>query len=232
MGTQYHAPVDLASLPKIGAKPASLELTPDRDVEVVFRGGPQIHDLYDGEERWIPERPDTEPSDWTDAYGRALEPRRYPPDRMLPAQRLAMPFAMAQYFKARAVVPGTRDPHRHKTTSQLAIPRIDRPADCVPFSDAYVAHHWAMTEALNRDAYESPSSRTAVVMDADQAIAAVMAAGLDVDQVVEAEARSPEAVAPSSDPSPLEQIQRDEAAFARDTRGTERVSHTKRRGGP
>lgn len=154
--------------------PGSNELTPETIVTVLFRGGPQIRDKWDGIDHVVP------PNDKL--------PAGHKPGDLLPACVGTMPYALAKHLRQRAIVPGTKSPHPEhggKAISQLAILdaqfRLDKRENCEPLPDDLLARFGKGIEAIDRSQYESASLRDVRMVDPRAALTALAAQGVDVN---------------------------------------------------
>lgn len=96
------------------------ELTPQTTVVCINRGGLIYCDKYDGR------------------------------DYEVPPGLFEVAYEVAAHFRARSIVPGSRNPITGGQQTYIAILGIDKPEDCEPFSDADVDAQAAAPEALDR----------------------------------------------------------------------------------
>lgn len=183
--------MDLAHAPVIRPMADSKALKPETPVIVLHRGGPPVKDKFDGQDWLIPG-----PGYWTLRYDAAM------------------------HLKARAVVPGSRNPATGRQESQLAIVQtswgdpIDPPARCVPFTDAQVKHWWSHIEAIDRTSMASPIARSVTAINYEDAQRTLLSQGVNVEGVVETEAAQGAAIATPVPPEANEALREMRQTFA------------------
>lgn len=191
-------PPKLGAAPLLSAVAAPRKLEPTSIVTLVFRGGPPVVDKFDARDYIVPPLPEGvalwewqemthEPSAWQVEY------------------------QVAVHLQTRAVVPGSRNPHTGKTASQLGIVEVDRPDRVEPFTPEEL-QKFGLAEAIDREAAELPSMRKVQVIDTRDAVAASLAAGQNIDEVLD-EKPGADVTAPPTHHEGLEQLQRDQAEF-------------------
>lgn len=183
--------MDIAHAPVIRPAQQSKKLTHDTPVVVLHRGGPPVRDKFDSEDWEIP--------------GPGYFTLRYD---------------AASHLKARAVVPGSRNPATGRQESQLAIVQtawgdpIDPPARCTPFTPEQVAHYWKSAEAIDRSSMASPAARNVQAVDMADAQRALLSAGMNIDGIVESEAAQGHVIATPVPPEANEALQEIRATLA------------------
>lgn len=190
--------------PKLGAVPllspvaASKKLGPESIVTIVFRGGPPIVDKFDGRDYVVPPLPaGIELWEWREVMH---EPAQF-----------QVEYQVAAHLQTRAVVPGSRNPHTGKTSSQLGILEVDRADRCEPFTREQL-EQFGLAEAIDRTAAEIPSMRKVQVISTTEAVSAAMAAGQNIEERLD-DAPGAEVTAPPAQHEGLAELQRDQAEF-------------------
>jgi hypothetical protein len=189
----------LANLsPRLTPVSSTKTLEPLSIVTLVFRGGPPVVDKFDGRDYIVPPLPaDVNLWDW---QARFHEPSTW-----------QVEYQVAAHLQTRAVVPGSRNPHSGKTSSQIGILEVDRPDRVEPFTDEEL-QQFGLAEAIDRRAAELPSMRDVKVIPTSQAIASAMAAGQNIDERLDEEPGT-DVTAPPAHHEGLAELRKDEADF-------------------
>jgi hypothetical protein len=193
MGRTYISPdVDA---PAVRALQQSNELTPETPVKVIFRGGPPVHDMWDSKDYTVPPV----------AEGFTLDEWRA---QTHPPSFWTLPYEVATHLQARAIVPGTRNPHDFKkAVSQIGIPNIDREDRCTPFTLADLKK-FGYREGIDRTQF-ADGRRDVTFVDTADALKNTL---VDTEQILDAPPDA-DTIAPPSDHEGL-----------RDVRGAEQDS--------
>src|SRR5262245_7405544 len=85
-------------------------------------------------------------------------------DYVFPPGYFEVEYEVADHFRLRSVVPGSRDPITGAQETYIAIIGIDPPERCVPFSDVDQEHYSQAVEALDRGAIEQEQGGKGVVV--------------------------------------------------------------------
>lgn len=110
------------------------ELTPKTRVIIINRGREPYCDKYDGH------------------------------DYVVPPGLGEVEYEVANHFRERSVVPGSRDPQGRGQDVFIAVLGQDPPEKCVPFSDEECARYGVAVEALDRSNMESEADRSVVTI--------------------------------------------------------------------
>lgn len=198
MARSYEPPAHGAA-PRLEAVVQSKKLSPTSTVTLVFRGGPPVIDKFDGRDFIVPPLPPGVPlHEWRAQHQ--------------PASRWQVEYQVAAHLQKRAIVPGSRNPHTGRILSQLGIEEIDRPDRLEPFSVEQLKQFGLAREGLDRSQAELPSMREVTVINTTDAVSASLAAGQDIDDVLE-RAPGEEITAPPEDHQGLRDVEADTAAY-------------------
>jgi hypothetical protein len=198
MADQYYnkpaLPADAAVRSLVPMHEHGLKLTPETVVLCVHRGVEPLVDKYDGRDYEIL------PGFFEVAYGAAL------------------------HFKARAVVPGSRNPETGKQESFIGIVGIDRPERCVPFTLEECERFNLIPEAIDRQSLSSRAAREAHLENVSAVLSRMPGAGItghmrpqiDMSQQATpaAEAAAEQALTPPAHNEAQAEIANAEAEFA------------------
>jgi hypothetical protein len=191
-------PPTLGASPMLAPVAAQKKLGPESIVTLVFRGGPPIVDKFDGRDYIVPPMPaDVQPWEWQEITHTA--------------SHWQVEYQVAAHLQARAIVPGSRNPHTGKTASQIGILEVDPSERCEPFTPEQL-QAFGLAEAIDRSAAELPSMRNVQVISTTQAVSAALAAGQNIDERLDEEPGA-DVKAPPTHHEGLAELQRDQAEF-------------------
>lgn len=98
-------------------------------------------------------------------------------DYIVPPGYFEVEYEVADHFRLRSVVPGSRDPLTGAQESFIAIIGIDPPERCVPFSADAEAQYAQQVEAIDRTVVEQEQGGKGVVVPTGRARARTAAGG-------------------------------------------------------
>jgi hypothetical protein len=90
-------------------------------------------------------------------------------DYVVPPGLFEVEYEVADHFRLRSVVPGSRDPVSGAQDTFIAILGLDPPEKCVPFNQADQQHYKTSVEAIDRDVIEQEQGGKAVVVATSRA---------------------------------------------------------------